>query len=60
MGARRSGAGAPHAAASRMGAIFVRYEDGQPLYGDNPRLGNRACRRTLTREQRAVIAAEGT
>lgn len=45
MGARRSGAGAPHAARSRMGAIMIRYEDGHPLYADNPRGGNRSSRR---------------
>jgi len=28
-----------------MGTIVVRYQDGEPRYADDPRLGNRACRR---------------
>lgn len=59
MGSRRSGPAGPHAATSRMGTIIAGWEDGRPLYADNPRLGNRTHRRNMTREQRAVIAAPG-
>ena len=59
MGSRRSGPAGPHAATSRMGTILVGWEDGQPLYGDNHRLGNRAHRRNMTREQRDTIADSG-
>jgi hypothetical protein len=46
MTARRHGHGAPRAATSRMGAIVVAWTDGHPRYADDPRTGNRACRRS--------------
>jgi hypothetical protein len=54
MGSRRSGPAGPHAATSRMGTIVVRWDGGRPLYGDDTRLGNRACRRGAAGISRAV------
>ena len=55
MGSRRSGPAGPHAATSRMGTIVLGWEDGRPVYADNPRTGNRAHRRDAAGISRRAV-----
>ncbi len=42
---------------SPMAATLIKYDEhGHPMYASDPRLGNRAERRRLLREERAAIA----